>query len=123
MNRVLKFVACVALGVLAVFLFGWVTMSLWNWLIPVLFAGPVITFWQAMGLLLLSKILFSGLGGGGKRGCHRHSAETYAWKEKFYNKFSSMSPEERAALKQKMKDKWCRWEEGASAKDSTGSNG
>lgn len=122
MNRVLKFVACVALGVLAVFLFGWVTMSLWNWLIPVLFAGPVITFWQAMGLLVLSKILFSGFGGG-KRGWHRHPGETHAWKEKFYNKFSSMSPEERATLKQKMKDKWCRWEEDASAKDSTGSNG
>jgi hypothetical protein len=56
MNRGLKFLAFVALGLLAVFLIGYITMSLWNWLVPVLFNGPFITFWQALGLLLLSKI-------------------------------------------------------------------
>jgi len=125
MNRAVKFVACVALCVLAIFLIGWVTMSLWNWLVPVLFAGPVITFWQAMGLLLLSKILFSGLGGKGGGWYRRHPAEAH-WKHKFYSKFSAMSPEDRAALKQKMKDKWCRWEEDVKTKptdESTGSNG
>ena len=34
----------------------------------------------------------------------------------------SMTPEERAALKQKMKEKWCHWEENPSPKDSGGSN-
>ena len=124
MNRVVKFVACVALGVLAIFVFGWVTMSLWNWLVPVLFAGPVITFWQALGLFLLSKILFSGFGGG-KRGWHRpHPAEAH-WKNKLYAKFSSMSPDERAALQQPMKAKGCRWEEThpGDTTGSTGSNG
>ena len=46
---------------------GWAVMSLWNWLMPGLFGLPVVTFWQALGLLALSRILFGGfrLGGGG----------------------------------------------------------
>ena len=122
MNRGVKFLAFVALGVLAIFLIGFVTMSLWNWLVPVLFNGPIITFWQALGLLLLSKILFWGFGG--KKQWHSHSgpqAENH-WKNKFYNKFSSMTPEERSALKEKMKEKWCSWEEKTSPRDSNTSN-
>jgi len=118
MNKGVKFLAFVALGVLAILVIGFVTMSLWNWLVPVLFNGPFITFWQALGLLLLSKILFSGFGG--KRHCHSNhgpQSENH-WKNKFYNKFSSMTPEERSALKEKMKEKWCTWEEKASPKDS-----
>lgn len=120
MSRGMKILACVALGLIAVFLFGLITMSLWNWLVPVLFNGPVISFWQALGLLLLSKILFWGFGG--KRRWHQNQYSEGHWKSKFYNKFSSMTPEERAALKEKMKEKWCHWEEGASPKDSGGSN-
>ena len=120
MNRGMRFLAWVALGILVVFLFGLITMSLWNWLVPVLFNGPVISFWQAMGLLLLSKILFWGFGG--KRHW-RHNQNTEAhWKDKFYGKFSSMTPEERAALKEKMKEKWCHWQDSGSAKDSGVSN-
>ena len=122
MNRGLKFLAFVALGVLAIFLIGFVTMSLWNWLVPVLFNGPIITFWQALGLLLLSKILFWGFGG--KKQWHNHAGPQVEnhWKNKFYNKFSSMTPEERSALKEKMKEKWCSWEEKTSPKDSDASN-
>jgi hypothetical protein len=115
-----RFLAFVALGIAAVFLFGLITKLLWNWLVPVLFNGPVISFWQALGLLVLSKILFWGFGG--KRHWHQgHPAEGH-WKNKFYAKFSSMSPEERDALKQKLKEKWCHWDEGASTKDSPTSN-
>lgn len=31
---------------------------LWNWLMPTIFNLPTITFWQAMGLNILSSILF-----------------------------------------------------------------
>ena len=41
-------------------LFGAVTMWLWNWLMPALFKLPAIGFWQAVGILLLSHILFKG---------------------------------------------------------------
>jgi len=61
---------------------------------------PAITFWQAMGLLVLSKILFSGIGG--KRGNSGHC------KHRYYEKWSAMTPDERARFKEKMKDKWCR---------------
>ena len=122
MNKGLRILAWIACGVLAVLLFGLVTMSLWNWLVPVMFNGPVINFWQALGLLLLSKILFSGLGGKGHCYGHPGHASGAHWKSRFYNKFSSMSPEERAALKEKMKEKWCQWSETGSQKDSGASN-
>jgi len=115
MNRGVKFLVCVALGVLAVFLIGFVTMSLWNWLVPVLFNGPPVTFWQALGLLALSKLLFWGFGG--KRHCNGPRPDLN-WKTKFYNKFSSMSPEERELVKQKMKDKWCSWEEKSATRNA-----
>ena len=50
-------------------LFGAVTMWLWNWLMPAIFKLPVIGFWQAIGLVILSHILFKGnkFGKSGKR--------------------------------------------------------
>jgi hypothetical protein len=50
------------LGLMA--LFGWVVMSLWNWLMPDLFGLKRIGYWQAWGLLVLCKILFHGRGSG-----------------------------------------------------------
>jgi hypothetical protein len=41
-------------------LFAAVTMWLWNWLMPAIFKLPAIGFWQAVGILLLSHILFKG---------------------------------------------------------------
>lgn len=44
---------------LVVVLLGWPLMLLWNWLMPTLFGLPFITFWQAVGLNLLSTVLFN----------------------------------------------------------------
>ena len=115
MNRGVKFLVCVALVVIVVVLVGYITMSLWNWLVPVLFNGPHVTFSQALGLLILSKLLFWGFGG--KRNC-ADGGPDMQWKKKFSNKFSSMSVEERELLKQKMKDKWCSWEEKGATKNT-----
>lgn len=71
---------------------------LWNALIPELFNGPVITFLQAAGLLILSK-LFWGFGGarpGAFWGPFRHRA-----------RFAQMSVEEREKLRQELKDRCC----------------
>ena len=38
------------------------TLYLWNWLMPVLFGLPVITFWQALGITFLANILFKPIG-------------------------------------------------------------
>ncbi|MBN1464641.1 hypothetical protein JXA02_02690 [candidate division KSB1 bacterium] len=59
-------------------LFGLVLMWLWNWLMPVIFGLPTITFWQAWGLVVLSHILFKTFPHHGQD--HRHNDE---WKRKF----------------------------------------
>jgi len=41
-------------------MFGWVTMLLWNALMPVIFGLPVISFWQAVGLMILGSFIFGG---------------------------------------------------------------
>ena len=49
-------------GVAIVALLGLVVMSLWNALLPAIIGVKSIGFWQALGLLALSRILFGGLG-------------------------------------------------------------
>lgn len=78
---------------------GWVVMSLWNWLMPVIFGLTAINFWQALGLLLLSKILFGGFKGGSHRGWEDKKMQ---WKQKMTDRFSRLSPEEQA----KFREKW-----------------
>ncbi len=63
-NKFFYYGKFVVLGIAGMILFTFVVMWLWNWLVPELFNGPVIVFWQTLGLLVLSKILFSGIGGG-----------------------------------------------------------
>lgn len=104
MNKGLMVMKWTVICVLFVLVFGWVTMFLWNYLIPPLFNGPQINFWQALGLLLLSKILFGGVGGGHKH-CGGHSHPQ--WKQHFKEKLSSMTPEDRERFKARMKEKWC----------------
>jgi hypothetical protein len=85
----------------AFFLFGYVTMQLWNWLMPMLFGLRTITFVQTLGLLLLSKILFGGFHGrsGGRR-----------WKRDMAERWEKMSPEERERLRAGMRGRWgCGW--------------
>jgi len=52
------FLAALLFLLVVAFLFGWPLMILWNWLVPAIFGLPTITFWQAIGLNLLSGILF-----------------------------------------------------------------
>ncbi len=62
-NWPLRVVTILPLVVLAVALFGFVLMKLWNWLMPELFGWREITFWQALGIFVLSKLLFGGFRG------------------------------------------------------------
>ena len=80
--RVLKFIGFGILGLGFVTLAVFVTMSLWNWLIPSLFNGPVLGFWQTAGLFILSKILLTGVAPG------RHSQRSGNWKKKYEGKYS-----------------------------------
>lgn len=105
MKRGAIFLKCVVAVLLAIFFFAWVTYLLWNWLVPVLFNGPVISYSQALGLLVLTKILFFGIGG--RQSCYQGPRDQRFWKHRFYEKMSSLSPEEREAFKKKMREKWC----------------
>ncbi len=106
MNRIftliLKGVAIAALFVAAFILFGFVTMYLWNWLMPYLFNLPAIDFYKAIGLVVLSKILFSGI----RAKSHAPWGPRKYWKAKW----ESMSEEEREKFKQdfalRCKHKW-----------------
>lgn len=51
---------------------GGIVMWLWNWLTPALFGWHAITFWQALGLLALCRILFGGFGMRGRRRVWSH---------------------------------------------------
>lgn len=71
---------------------GEVVMLLWNWLAPALFGLRPVTFWQALGLLALCRILFGGFGMGGNasRRSRRRGAE----------RWEQMTPEERERFRQ-----------------------
>ena len=71
---------------------GWVVMSLWNWLLPGLFGWRMITFWQALGMLVLCRILFGGVSG---RGWHR----SYSGR-RMRERWQRMTPEEREKFRQ-----------------------
>ena len=69
-------------------------MLLWNSLVPELFHGPPLQFWQALGLLLLSRILFGGLRR--RAGWHGH------WRQRMWReRWESMTPEERTQLRER----------------------
>jgi len=90
-GRASKVLAVVVLLAVAIAAASAVVMVLWNWLMPALFVGvKTVDFWQALGLLLLSKIL---LGGGS---LHR----------KMHPRWDGMSPEERDELKRHFKSRW-----------------
>ncbi len=52
------FASLLGLIAIAMVLLGYPVMLLWNWLMPEIFGLPQITFWQAIGINLLSTILF-----------------------------------------------------------------
>ena len=82
------------IGVMAVAVFGFLVMSLWNWLAPSVFGLRAITFWQAIGILILSKILFGGFRG--RSGYRAH------WRHRMSERWQQMTPEEREKFRQGM---------------------
>lgn len=101
---VLKILVFATAGVAA---FGWIVTLLWNALLPMIFHLPVISFWQGIGLLILSKIFFGGFRGGGggpwKRGRFNR------WNDKMKENWMKMSPEEREKFSRDWKTR-CGWE-------------
>ncbi len=91
-NRFLRVVLFAICLVAAIAIAGIVVMQLWNWLIPSLFGGPTLRFAQAIGLLVLARLLFGRIGGGHRR--HR------SWRGRMRGRWERMSPEERQKLRE-----------------------
>ena len=95
----------VPLAIVGIALFAWiggeVVMHLWNWLVPALFGWREITFWQALGLLALCRILFGGFGMGG--GMQRSN-----FRRRMAERWDQMTPEERERFCQGLYGRWGR---------------
>ena len=85
-HRVARVLKVLLFAVLAAAVLGAVVMLLWNWLLPALFGWPSITFWQALALLALSRILFGRIGGRGGSG---------PWRHRLRDRWNRMTPEQR----------------------------
>lgn len=86
-NWMVRGIKFALLAAIACALLGFIVMSLWNWLMPGLFGWHAITFWQALGLLILSKMLFGGFRGGWGHGSQRRRYMRERWEQ--------MTPEQR----------------------------
>lgn len=75
----------ICIGVVMAFIFGWIVMLLWNWLMPVIFGLPTITFWQAWGLVVLVHLLFKA-GHGHKHDHDGHFHSNCDWRQTFKEK-------------------------------------
>lgn len=94
--RVFKVLKVMVMIVVAVTVFGWVTKELWNWLMPSIFGLRMITFWQAIGLVLLGKILFGGF--------HKHGHHGgRGWKRHMESRWANMTAEEREKFRAGMR--------------------
>jgi len=92
--RVLRFVLIAAVFIA---IFGAVVMGLWNWLVPSLFGGHRIEYVQALGVLLLARILFGRFWG--RPGGH------WGWRGRMEERWAAMSPEDREKFRQGMRSR------------------
>jgi hypothetical protein len=83
---------------------GFIIMALWNNILAVVIPITAINFWQALGLFLLSRILFGGFPG--KPGWAGHGRRRHEMEE-MRAKWFNMSPEEKVQFKQDWKNR-CR---------------
>jgi hypothetical protein len=107
MKNIIKFRfagICIMLAAIAVF--GVVVMLLWNTLMTQIFALPVLNYWQAVGLLILARILFGGLGHGvGRRGVFGSGEDRlFHHGNKLREKCMNLSADERKEFVEKEKD-------------------
>jgi hypothetical protein len=94
-NRAAKGATMVVFAILFLTVFSYGVMRLWNWLMPALFGWHLVSYWQAIGILVLSKILFGGFHG-------RHRGQMH-WRHRVREWEQRMSPEERDRFRQNMR--------------------
>ena len=77
---------------------GFVVQQLWNWLLPALFGSPALTFWQALGLLALCRILFGGF--------RLHTSGRSHLGRRMRGRWQGLTPDERERFRQAMRQRW-----------------
>ena len=95
MLRGLKLLAFAIVGVTV---FGYLVMSLWNWVVPAVTGFHSVTFVQALALLVLSRILFGGLRGG----------SGWGWRRRLWERWDQMTPEQRQQFQGMLGPRGCR---------------
>jgi hypothetical protein len=103
-RRTLRVFKIAGIAILAMGVFGLVVRGLWNWLMPELFGVRPITFWQALGVWLLSRILLAGFHGHGRSHDRR-------WRGRLIDRWERMSPEEREKFRERLRHRWEPFEE------------
>src|SRR5438046_888413 len=97
-----KWIFIAPLAILGMLLFtfigGEVVLHLWNWLLPPLFGWREITFWQALGLLALCRILFGGFG--------FHGSGRSSFRRRMEERCEHLTPEERERFRQRMRERF-----------------
>ena len=102
-----KFLFIIPLIVLAVLaLFSLAVFGLWNGVLTQVLAVKTITYWQALGLLVLARILFGGFPG------RRGGAFGPPWRRRrMMERWQSLTPEQREELRRRFGDwpkpPWC----------------
>ena len=121
-SRMVRKIVGIIIGILVfipllLFVFGEIVRSLWNWLMPMLFHLATITFWQALGLMVLSWLLFGGLRGVGRVGSgqrgHWRQRMHERWEQRWDRRWEQMSSEEQDKFRE-----WARTRCGAASADA-----
>ncbi len=107
------------LFIAGLFLLPYIVMLLWNGILPEIIGVKTITYWQAVGIFILCKLLFGGFKGGGNhhhkkhrmirqhfKNCCNNNDNKSSMKEALRDKFMNMSDEERENFRQKWKDRF-----------------
>ncbi|MBU2511497.1 hypothetical protein KJ966_09160 [bacterium] len=76
-NKIVRIIGWALVGVvvavLIAFIFGWAVQFLWSLTLTPLFGFQMPTYWQAVGLIILARIIFGGFGHG------KHSDKNHPW--------------------------------------------
>ncbi|MCI1639725.1 MAG: hypothetical protein LKI42_00415 [Bacteroidales bacterium] len=108
--------------IIATLVLGLVIMLLWNAIIPGMFGIPEITFWKAIGLFILARILFGGIWKSGMFSSDGNKRRHDSYRDSpLYREWSAMTPEQRNEYMDRKRESFRHWHGGRNF--DFGSNG